>query len=72
MLEDGTYDAIVVDADDRGGDGVVVSLAIASGAHRGEMIDLRSGDLHGDPVELLGIPATITVEGGVPRVRFEP
>jgi hypothetical protein len=72
VLEDGTYDAIVVDTEVRDDGAVVVSLAIAAGSHRGEMVDLRAEQMRGDPVDLLGVPATITVEGGVPRVRFEP
>ena len=71
MLEDGTYDAIVFDAEEHDG-ATVVSFTIASGPHRGEVIELRSAALAGDPVELLGIPATITVVDGQPRVRFEP
>ena len=72
VLEDGTYDAIVFDAEEAGDGAIVVSLTIAAGQHRGEVVELRSSGLAGDPVELLGIPATITVEDGRPRVRFEP
>lgn len=72
MLEDGTYDAIVLDAEE-GGDGTtILSFTIAAGSHRGEVVELRAADLQGEPVELLGIPATITVVGGEPRVRLEP
>ena len=71
MLEDGTYDAVVFDVEEEEG-ATVVSLTIASGPRRGEVVDLRSENLGGDPLDLLGIPATITVEDGRPRVRFEP
>jgi hypothetical protein len=72
MLTDGTYDAIVVDVEDRDDGAVLVSLAIAAGPHRGEVVDIRAEHLEGDAVDLLGIPATISVKGGAPRVRFEP
>ena len=71
MLDDGTYDAIVFDVEDDDGT-AVVSFTIASGAHRGEVIELRSLEWQGDALDLLGIPATITVTDGQPRVRFEP
>jgi hypothetical protein len=72
VLEDGTYDAVVFDVADADDGATVVSLTIASGPHRGEVVDLRASNLAGDPVDLLGIPATITVVEGQPRVRFEP
>ena len=71
MLEDGTYDAICFDAEEAEDGTTLISLSIAAGAHRGEVVELRSSNLPGDPVELLGIPATITVEEGRLRVRFE-
>ncbi|MGH2684678.1 MAG: hypothetical protein ACRDJP_04335 [Actinomycetota bacterium] len=71
MLDDGTYDAIVFDVDDTDG-ATVISFTIAAGARRGEVVELRSSSWKGDPIELLGIPATITVVDGEPRVRFEP
>jgi hypothetical protein len=72
VLEDGIYDAICFDAAEADDGATVVSFTIAAGPHRGEVVELRSSNLAGDPVELLGIPATITVEDGRPRVRFEP
>ena len=71
MLADGRYDAIVFDADDTG-EGVLVELTILSGEHKGEVVAVRSGAVDADPIELLGIPATITVAGGEPSVVFEP
>ena len=69
MLEDGAYDTVVVDA--RGENGtVVLELAIAAGAHRGEVVTVRSRALLADPLSLLGLPATLTVAGGEPRVEI--
>ncbi len=71
-LPDGTYDAVVVDATERGDGSVAVDLTIVAGPAKGEVVTLRARDLAGDPIELLGLPATLTVAGGVPSVRFEP
>lgn len=72
-LPDGTYDAIVVDADD-GDDGTVgLQLTVLAGPSKGEVIDVRGPGRPGrEAVDLLGLPATITVAGGRPRVVLEP
>lgn len=67
MLPDGSYDAIVVDAEPGR-----LELTILAGEHKGEVVGLRSPDLDADPAMLLGIPATLTVTGGVPKVALEP
>ncbi|HEX6167135.1 MAG TPA: hypothetical protein VFZ30_10130 [Acidimicrobiales bacterium] len=73
-LPDGTYDALVVDiSEGEGDDGTVaVDLTIVAGPAKGEVVTLRATGLAGDPLDLLGMPATITVAGGAPSVRFEP
>ncbi|MDE0804831.1 MAG: hypothetical protein OSA99_16090 [Acidimicrobiales bacterium] len=71
MLDDGTYDALVFDADDADG-GVTVELTILSGEHKGAVVSVSTDSWPGDPIELLGIPATITVSDGRPSVSFEP
>lgn len=72
MLEDGTYDALVFDAADHPDGGIEVELTILSGPHKGEVVALVSHDWSGDALDLLGIPATLTVAGGRPAVTFEP
>lgn len=72
MLEDGQYDAIVFDADEVHDGAITVELTVLSGDHKGEVVALRAEGFDGDPIDLLGIPATITVAGGSPSVRFEP
>jgi hypothetical protein len=71
-LPDGAYDALVVDAVQHDDGSVSVDLTIIAGAVKGEVVTLRTTGLTGDPLELLGVPATITVAGGTPSVRFEP
>lgn len=71
MLPDGVYDAIVVDAVDD--DGVIrLELTILAGGHKGEVVNLASPNLSGEPSLMLGIPATITVADGRPDLRLEP
>lgn len=73
MLEDGTYDAIVFDADrERDGGATTVELTLLSGPHKGEVVSLRTTDWSGDALDLLAVPATITVTDGQPSVTFEP
>lgn len=71
-LPDGTYDALVVDTDDHEDGSVSVDLTILAGAAKGEVVTLRAAGLAGDPLDLLGVPATLTVAGGVPSLHLEP
>ena len=71
-LADGSYDALVVDATAADDGSVGVELTIVAGEAKGEVVALRAEGLAGDPLDLLGVPATITVVGGAPSVRFEP
>ena len=74
MLDDGTYDALVFDADDdpESDVGVTVELTILAGEHKGAVVSLRTDAWSGDALDLLGIPATLTVADGIPSVVFEP
>ena len=65
-LPDGTYDALVVDANaDR--DAIALEITIISGVHKGDVVALRATGLDVDELDLLGMPGTLTVEDGVPR-----
>jgi hypothetical protein len=71
-LTDGVYDALVVDAEEREPGTVAVELTIVAGPAKGEVVALVSSGWSGDPLDLLGVPATLTVRDGEPSVRFEP
>lgn len=72
MLEDGTYEAIVVDADEgTEADTVVVELAIAAGSRKGELVSITASGLARDPLDLLAVPATIVVTNGSPTLSLE-
>lgn len=74
MLADGTYDVIVVDADEieSTDDVVAIEVAIASGAHRGDTVRVQARHLHAaEPLDLLGLPGTLVVRDGQPDLRLE-
>jgi hypothetical protein len=70
VLEDGSYDALVVDASTDGG-AIALDLTILSGAHKGEVVAVRAEGMVADELELLGMPGTLFVENGVPRFVVE-
>lgn len=74
LLADGSYDVIVVDADEVEGQPGAVSLdlTILVGEAKGEIVSVRSAGITTDPVMLLGLPGTLTVTDGVPDVTLEP
>ena len=72
MLEDGTYDAIVVDAGPGSEpEAITVELAIAAGAHKGEVVVLTVRSRGRDPLDLLAVPATIVVSDGRAALTLE-
>ena len=76
MVEDGSYDALVVDAaSGMADDGTAVmhlELTILGGPHKGELVAVSATGLRGTEIDLLGIPATLVVTHGTPTVRLEP
>lgn len=71
MLADGTYEAIVVDADDESvADAAVLTLAITAGPAKGEVVEVLANRLH-DPLDLLAMPCILVVADGNPAVVFD-
>lgn len=71
-LPDGVHDAIVVDATEHAPGAVALELTILAGPRKGDVVAVTGPAPAGDPLDLLGTPATITVTDGEPRVRLEP
>jgi len=71
-LADGTYDVFIVDArEDALDDGTEVmhlELTITSGAQKGEVVPLTATGLGRSDIDLLGMPATLTVTEGAPVI----
>jgi hypothetical protein len=71
-LDDGTYEAIVVDAEgDSDPEVMVLSIAIISGPAKGQMVDVRAVKLQYDVHDLLAMPCVLVVAGGEPKVVFD-
>ena len=71
-LDDGTYDAFIVDAevcDDR--DAMRLEMTITSGARKGEVVVVHARGMQRADYELIGLPVTLTVRDGAPHVRVE-
>jgi hypothetical protein len=71
VLDDGTYDALVVDAEEAEGGGVSIELTIVAGPAKGEVVTLIGRGIPGEPLDLLGVPGTLTVTDGNPSLRLE-
>jgi len=75
VIPDGTYDAFVVDAEaglaDDGTGHMHLDLTILSGDQKGNVVSLTAAGLAGTEVDLMGMPATLTVTHGVPSVRID-
>jgi hypothetical protein len=71
-LVDGFYSVVVVDAsEDTTRDGVILELAITQGSAKGEVVKLRASSMKRSAIDLLGLPATLEVREGSPRVIFD-
>jgi hypothetical protein len=63
LLDDGTYDAFIVWAEQRD-DGVALELAITTGTHRGDVINIVTSTFASrDALDLVGLPCTLIVHG---------
>ena len=71
MLDDGRYDAFVVDAELGDGGVYLIDLTILAGPHKGEVLQVQAEGLDGDLLDLLGTPATLTVADGQPDLQLE-
>lgn len=71
VLDDGDYDAFVLDVDDTDEGGTRLDLTLTTGEHKGRVLSIASRSRIGDPIDLLGMPATITIAFGSPSVRID-
>jgi hypothetical protein len=76
MIEDGTYDAFVVDAHALTDGppehhGLHLDLTILSGPHKGQVVSMRAIGEVRDETDVLGLPATLTVVAGEPSLMID-
>jgi hypothetical protein len=70
-LDDGTYDAFIVWAETRDNDRVTLDITITAGVHSGDVVSVVARAFRHDPVALVGLPCTLVVRDGVPRVELD-
>ncbi len=70
-MEDGTYDVIVVEAEELADGVVAVELAVSSGARRGEVVRLTAAGWGRTWSDLLAAPGTLHVSGGEPHLSLD-
>jgi hypothetical protein len=73
MIDDGTYDAFIVDAreDEENLRAISVELTITSGARKGEVVTVRATNVQRDAIALIGMPATLRVVDGEPHLTID-
>jgi hypothetical protein len=69
-LADGVYDAFIVWAEQRDDGALALDLTITTGAHKGNVVSVRAVNAPRDAIELVGLPCTLRVSGGQPRVEW--
>ena len=70
VLPDGHYDAFIVDVSVED-DIATLELTILAGEHKGGVVTVGARGLGRDEMDLIGMPATLVVEAGVPRVTVD-
>ena len=68
-IPDGTYDAFVVDAHARARD-LALTLTITTGEKKGVVVDVSTARDAFDELSVIGLPCTLLVENGEPRVEW--
>lgn len=70
-MPDGRYDVFIVDAETIDETTMRVEIAMVTGDDKGDVFAIRGPHLAADPVMLLGLPGTLIVEDGVPRLQVD-
>jgi hypothetical protein len=70
-MPDGRYDVLIVDAEAIDEKTMRVELAMVTGEDKGDVFAIRGPLLDDDPVMLLGLPGTLIVTDGVPRLEID-
>ncbi|HSL57773.1 MAG TPA: DUF669 domain-containing protein [Acidimicrobiales bacterium] len=75
MIDDGEYQAFIVDAEegvDDGGDELLhLSVTILNGVHKGEVVEMTAARLGRTSIDVMGMPGTLVVTDGRPRLTID-
>ncbi|HEY3096695.1 MAG TPA: hypothetical protein VGK05_07645 [Acidimicrobiia bacterium] len=69
-LADGTYDAFIVWAEERVDGTIALDLTITTGPRKGDVVSVRATDAPRDALALVGMPCTLHVTSGQPRIDW--
>jgi hypothetical protein len=70
-MPDGRYDVFIIDAEIIDESTMRIELMMVTGDDKGNVFALRGPLLAPDPIDLIGLPATMTVTDGVPSVSVD-
>lgn len=70
-LPDDDYSIFVIDAEETDDGMIRLEITITAGEHKGEVVAVRAAHLTGDPILMMGMPGTLHVVDGVPRVELD-
>ncbi len=68
-LDDGQYDAFIVWAEARDDGRIAFDLTLTTGSNKGDVLTVLARSTR-DPIALVGLPCTLVVEHGDPRIDF--
>lgn len=71
VLGDGAYDGFIVWAEARDDERVALDITITTTARKGDVVTVIARAYARDPVALVGLPCTLIVENGTPRVELD-
>jgi hypothetical protein len=69
-LADGLYDAFIVWAEERDDRTIALDLTITTGERKGDVVSVRATDAPHDAIALVGMPCTLQVSSGQPRIEW--
>jgi hypothetical protein len=69
-LADGVYDAFIVWAEERDDRTIALDLTITTGERKGDVVSVRATDAPHDAIALVGMPCTLQVSSGQPRIEW--
>lgn len=67
----GSYDGLVVDAEEVDDDALSIEIALTSGPHKGAVVQVRGPRGTRDAVSILGLPVTLDVRVDGIRIAIE-